>query len=697
MVSTRRYGGIGAIGSGASRFFHPGERIRERYPAEAKGRVTGAAITGEGMRRVARKMQMCYLVRIPEYDEGLEFYIVKKNFRVDVDPETVFESEQRMVMPEAINPPVDDARASLENIVPNVFQGGHAGLAEEIEQLRAEGIEVDDDNEPLPEEAAAPPDPVGTQYNWEKPTFCPRRVNSMPNDPGKWRNHRWDEIAAMSSFDLFRMTMPEQFIRDVIIPATNVMLRDPLTISEFYKWLGCQFYMACFQGVSDRKLWWSSQPIDMFSGAPFRLNQFMTRNRFLDISAALCFTDEKAPTVADDGFVDRFHDVRKMLAAFNDHMEASYIPSWLNCLDESMSSWLSKFCPGFMCVPRKPHPFGNEYHSICDGDDGKPIMWRIKLVEGKDRPKKANGSWAFPSDYDRLSKTAKTMVEMTKPLHGTGKVVMGDSGFAVRDGVIECAERGVEPMVYAKKRGHWPRGVPGDHIDVHFADAELGHCETLVQTFQNCRFLVHCCRDSKYVSKIMATHGMLEEIQDHPTWRKVDGRWKSFKYTEPFSRYSKAKHWVDDHNNRRHDPIGLEEVWGTKWWPMRQFTFMCSVAEVNACHSQARGKREQTMPQLEFRRKLAQELLHNTLDVPQEVPQAVVAARRRTNTVHALTKRSREEGSWNPDQRRFRKVDTVYLKLKCHGCGKKIRTYCSCSPATPLCSVCFGTHINDLN
>jgi hypothetical protein len=199
------------------------------------------------------------------------------------------------------------------------------------------------------------------------------------------------------------------------------------------------------------------------------------------------------------------------------------------------------------------------------------------------------------------------------------------------------------------------------------------------------------------VSKIMATHGMLEEIQDHPTWRKVDGRWKSFKYTEPFSRYSKAKHWVDDHNNRRHDPIGLEEVWGTKWWPMRHFTFMCSVAEVNACHSQARGKREQTMPQLEFRRKLAQELRHNTLDVPQEVPQAVVAARRRTNTVHALTKRSREEGSWNPAQRRFRKVDTVYLKLKCHGCGKKIRTYCSWSPATPLCSVCFGTHINDLN
>ena len=252
-------------------------------------------------------------------------------------------------------------------------------------------------------------------------------------------------------------------------------------------------------------------------------------------------------------------------------------------------------------------------------------------------------------------------------------------------------------LCYDKKRGNWPRGVPGDAIDSYFEDLPLGHCETLVTEHDNVEFRLHCCRDSKYVLKIMSTHGVLDENQDHPTWRLVDGEWKTFKYAKPFSRHNRAKHWVDDHNNRRHDPIGLEEVWATKWWPMRQFTFLCSVAEVNACHSLARGKREQTMPQLEFRRQLAQELLHNTLDVPQVLPQAVVAARRRSNTVHALKKRSREEGNRNPATRRFRKVDTVYLKLKCHGCGTKIRTYCSCNPSTPMCAVCFGLHINDTN
>ncbi len=58
-------------------------------------------------------------------------------------------------------------------------------------------------------------------------------------------------------------------------------------------------------------------------------------------------------------------------------------------------------------------------------------MWRVKLVEGTDWPKKANGLWAFPLEFKQMSKMAKTMVEMTKSIHGQGKVVIGDSGFCV--------------------------------------------------------------------------------------------------------------------------------------------------------------------------------------------------------------------------------------------------------------------------
>ena len=64
-------------------------------------------------------------------------------------------------------------------------------------------------------------------------------------------------------------------------------------------------------------------------------------------------------------------------------MNEKFQPGWIACLDESMSTWTNKFtCPGFMFVPQKPWPFGNEYHTICCGLSG--ILFGLELVEGKD-------------------------------------------------------------------------------------------------------------------------------------------------------------------------------------------------------------------------------------------------------------------------------------------------------------------------
>ncbi len=490
------------------------------------------------------------------------------------------------------------------------------------------------------------------------------------------------------------MAFPEDFVCDIIIPTTNIHLHPRLTMQEFYKWLGCHFFMACFQGINDQDDWGSRQPVNMFEGAPFWLTDSMTGKCFADITSSISFTDKEMPT----GFVDWFHEVRQMLDAFNDHYDRNYVASWMSCLNESMNSWLSKFCPGFMCVPCKPHPFGNEYHTIADGDQGKPILFRMKLVERKDRPKKADGSWAFPSEYNCLQKTTKTMLEMMKPLYGMGKVVVADSGFCVCDGVIACHHKGVNVQAYVKKRGHWPKGVPSNHINEHLKEAPLGHCKMLVQEVDGVRFLVHCCRDADWVSKIMSGQGMLDKIQDHPTYRKVDGSWQMFKYTEPFSRYSKGKHWVDDHNNRRHNPIGLEEVWHTKWWPMRQFTFICAITEVNAVQSRARGTRKSTTPQLQFWKKLAKQMLNNTIDV-EVVPEVVpVHTRHQSNMRHQCIWSGIHDGMWNPYTRRFNRVKTDYVRHQCTTCGaKKARHYCSCDPATPLCIGCHAIHVNAFN
>ena len=144
---------------------------------------------------------------------------------------------------------------------------------------------------------------------------------------------------------------------------------------------------------------WSENTIDVFEGAPFRLSEYVSGRRSQNIGTSIRYTNIESPA-----FLDWFHDVRQMIEAFNDHYEDEYISSWLNCLDDSMNSFLDKFFPGFVCVPRKPHPFGNEYHSIANGVtekglEGNPIMWRVKLQEEKISPRSRMGVGHSPPSF----------------------------------------------------------------------------------------------------------------------------------------------------------------------------------------------------------------------------------------------------------------------------------------------------------
>ena len=74
-----------------------------------------------------------------------------------------------------------------------------------------------------------------------------------------------------------------------------------------------------------------------------------------------------------------------MIDKWNIHMSLNWRSGLFECLDESMSIWYNKFtCPGWMFVPRKPHPFGNEYHS--KGCVKAKVINHIDLVERKDKP-----------------------------------------------------------------------------------------------------------------------------------------------------------------------------------------------------------------------------------------------------------------------------------------------------------------------
>ncbi len=158
-----------------------------------------------------------------------------------------------------------------ENIEANINTRSTA--AEEIAELCQQGIEVDNDNKPAPENMWQPPLMQQPNGNWIVPIICLQCADAnISNSERKWKLSSWKAILEMSEIKLFQMAFPEKFIVDVVIPATNKTLEKPMTLQEFYVWLGCQFFMACFEGVDDREDWWSGQPILKPSCAPFQLN-----------------------------------------------------------------------------------------------------------------------------------------------------------------------------------------------------------------------------------------------------------------------------------------------------------------------------------------------------------------------------------------------------------------------------------------
>ena len=449
-MAKKKPAGVGAVGKAYAKFFHPKQAIQQKWPMLQKGQeVEGAIVLGKEVHRINSRMQNAYRVRIPEIDNGSEFWVVCKHFKVTDAGPTPFDDESHEPTPAApaAASNIDPLRGTFDNVANNI---GRGASADDIADLRAAGIEVD--NEDIaPENEGEPPSLPDNVGEWLRPSICPRKANrDIQNLNGCWIENGWREISEMNELDLFRMTFPEQYILNTVIKETNKTLQGGmLDLQEFYVWLGCHFYMACFQGITDRRLWWSKETIDKFKGAPFRLGEYISFSRFRNIGQSIRYTDKALPE-----FIDRFHEVRSLIDAWNLHMQKNYCPSWLNCLDESMNTWLDKYCPGFMCVPRKPHPFGNEYHSIADGDGGKPIMWRVKLQEGKDRPKNANGSWSYPSTFEEkgYTKTACLMLEMTEPLHNTGKIVTMDSGFCVKVGIDALDEHGVYGQALVKKK-----------------------------------------------------------------------------------------------------------------------------------------------------------------------------------------------------------------------------------------------------
>jgi len=180
--------GVGAVGTVMTRMLHHRAYVCQAKPnAPANDKIEGAVVMGRQQRVVNRRPQMCLLLSHPAFNQ--EVYCVERWFNITSEGShdgffetaaTVTEAAPAtQTSEEEAGPPAPpELSAAFERTA-----DGQPLVDEDIDALRNQGIEVDDDNEPLPENIRTRGEdgPPSIMKEWGKPTTCPRRSGGHDN------------------------------------------------------------------------------------------------------------------------------------------------------------------------------------------------------------------------------------------------------------------------------------------------------------------------------------------------------------------------------------------------------------------------------------------------------------------------------------------------------------------------------------
>ena len=271
---------------------------------------------------VNNKQVMCFVFRHDNF-EGVELHCVWRWSKVTTegDPEHFFSASTQVAAS-------NEEEGATEREVPTL-----EGFEYDVQRLCAEGYDVDDDNEPAPENRPTNNDEpgAGVHYGeWGFSGICQRCSQHLGSEQPCLKSVT-NEIVMNGLYVLtmFLMFVPKTFFEDVVQVETNKQIEGPpLTFGEFLQFIGIWLYMSTTAGFK-QKDWFSPKKVDRWEGAPCRFNDIMSGKRFEAIIAALTFTASPAPP-----FHDKFHEIRDLVKAWNENMRNSFssargLHSWL--------------------------------------------------------------------------------------------------------------------------------------------------------------------------------------------------------------------------------------------------------------------------------------------------------------------------------------------------------------------------------
>ena len=178
-----------------------------------------------------------------------ELYTVKKHFTIQAegDPDFFFNlsvvADGQEEPQELLLPAVVDDKLMGEN------HGGQQDLISALTGI----LDIDNNNEPVPENVPGDPLPSIFSTVWGHYGFCYRKSNNLVDTQARLVNNV-DTTRDDVNLQLFKWLFPCKYVEDVILTETNKVLDQQLvTYGELLHWIGLWVLISTVDG-SDRHL-----------------------------------------------------------------------------------------------------------------------------------------------------------------------------------------------------------------------------------------------------------------------------------------------------------------------------------------------------------------------------------------------------------------------------------------------------------
>lgn len=483
--------------------------------------------------------------------------------------------------------------------------------------------------------------PITTSHDldwFDLPNTCLKEINGpvLFRDWGLrtatgnvWRNGiNIDE--RISRLDVFLQMFPPVML-NVILVNTNKQLNNnnkkDTTKGELLKFFGVILLATKFE-FTKRSTLWSTSPPSKYESAPAFGKTRMSRVRFDDLWRFIRFGDQpetRPPDMSSEKY--RWMLVDDFVNSFNEHRAATFIPSEIICVDESMSrwygqggDWINHGLPMYVAIDRKPENGCEIQNSAC-GRSG--VMLRLKLV----KTAVEEATTRTEEHDDNLLHGTEILMMLIEPWNYSDRIVCADSYFAsvmaatellkikMRFiGVVKTATKKF-PMAYLTNLELQARGDRRGLI----AKNEDGKPYLLSFVWMD--------RERRY---FIATGSSLAEGAPYfrDRWRQVDEEPNApptkvhLTISQPKAAeiYYASCGKIDQHNRDRQDTLGIERKLKTHDWSTRVNLSLLSMCFVDTWRVYSRITSSPTNDdgvqetQKEFYSKLAEELIDNSYD-----------------------------------------------------------------------------------